>query len=156
MAPDVSGVTFPTGWDFAWLACDAAGHVAVFTNAGVGPIPSASLALGELAESAEEHVDQLPVVGACVLLVKMPRPDDYLAFAKRGLFAYDWSDVHRRSGFSHQYELIARPEVSAELGRVSEAVRRLASAVRFLGTNFADSPRLSPAGLVPCVTEAPT
>jgi hypothetical protein len=155
MAPDVSGVTFPTGWDFAWLACDAAGHVAVFTNAGVGPIPSASLALGVLAESAEEHVDQLPVVGTCVLLAKLPRPDDYVAFAKRGLFAYDWSDVHRRTGFSHQYELIARPEAPVDVGRVSASVRLLASAVRFHGTNFADSPRLSPAGLFPCVAAQP-
>lgn len=42
---------FPTGADFAWLASDAAGHVAVFTNAGEGPIPRAVLELGDRADS---------------------------------------------------------------------------------------------------------
>jgi hypothetical protein len=31
----------PLGQDDAWLATDAVGHVAIFTNAGPGPIPIA-------------------------------------------------------------------------------------------------------------------
>src|SRR5262249_20308087 len=89
---------FPHGWDYAWLAVDACGHVAIFTNAGVGPIPVAVLADRKTADRAEELVRQLPERGGCELLVSFPRPDDFIGFARRGLFAYDWTDVSRIVG----------------------------------------------------------
>jgi hypothetical protein len=35
---------YPHGCDYVWLAVDAAGSVAIFTNAGQGPIPAVVLA----------------------------------------------------------------------------------------------------------------
>src|SRR5260370_3186543 len=54
---------FPVGLDFAWLACDAAGHVAVFTNAGTGPIPAAVLAERPAADRSCTLVRDVPRVG---------------------------------------------------------------------------------------------
>jgi hypothetical protein len=44
-----------------------------------------------------------------LLLVPLPRPDDFEAFARRGFFAFDWRDVHRTTDRSQLYEIQARP-----------------------------------------------
>lgn len=46
-------------------------------------------------ESGEESALALPEISGFDLLTHVHRPDDFIAFARRGLFAYDWSDVHR-------------------------------------------------------------
>lgn len=104
---------FPLGLDYAWLACDAAGQVAMFANAATGPIPAAVLDGRPPTDHAEALVRRLSAVGGHTLLIRFPRPDDYILWAKRGLYAYDW----RESG---QYELIAlptRPRVVSEFPR---------------------------------------
>src|SRR5438132_124105 len=99
----------PHGRDYAWVALDAVGHVAVFTNAGEGPIPTAVLTNRQEADQAEELIHRLPQRGECQLLMTLPRPDDFIAFARRGLFAYDWRDVHQARDRTFRYELLARP-----------------------------------------------
>lgn len=93
--------------DLPWVATDASGRLAIFTTAGEGPVPPSALQVSAAAEAA---VAQLPVVGGSELLVRYSRPDDFLAWAERGLYAYDWRDVHRanaqRTGC---YELVAKP-----------------------------------------------
>ena len=40
--------------------------------------------------------------------VGVPRPDDFVELAGRGLFVYDWTDIHRkRKDYLHAYELVA-------------------------------------------------
>src|SRR5437763_1991523 len=95
---------FPDGLYYAWLAVDAVGQIAVFTNAGRGPIPAAVLANRETADRAESLVATLPERGSCEMMVTMPRPDDFIAFARRGLFVYDWQDVNRKEAKSSCYE----------------------------------------------------
>jgi hypothetical protein len=107
--------------DLPWVAVDAAGRLAVFTTAGEGPVPSSALRVSAAAELA---VAQLPVVGGTELLVNYPRPDDFLGWAERGLFAYDWSDVHRSSANSSGcYELVAKPLCPVTLGSLSPELR---------------------------------
>lgn len=79
----------PLGQDDAWLATDAVGHVAIFTNAGPGPISIAVLADRRASDQAESLIKALPERGDSQMLVILPRPDDFVAFARRGLFAYD-------------------------------------------------------------------
>src|SRR3569623_1159708 len=98
--------------DGAWLAIDAQGRVAVFTTAGVAPIPTVVLD-GYRESSPEDLVNKLPVIGGYGLRVKYPRPADYTGFAARGFYAYDWQDVHRTSDFSRGYDLIAVPSIPA-------------------------------------------
>jgi hypothetical protein len=78
---------YPVGWDYAWLAADAAGQVAMFMTAGLGPIPNAILSDRSLADRAESLIEALPERGNCQMLATLPRPDDFVAFARRGLFA---------------------------------------------------------------------
>jgi hypothetical protein len=102
---------YPECIDYEWFAFDAVGHIAVFTTAGVGPIPKPVLASRAAEDALGEFAHHLPIRGTAVMLVSLPRPDDYMAFAAQGLFAYDWADVHRSArDWSGVYELYARPD----------------------------------------------
>jgi hypothetical protein len=140
----MSGTLALQGIDAAWLALDSAGHVAIFTTGGEGPVPEA---LVSYATIVEEMVCCLPEMSEVDLRARVPRPDSFLAFARRGLYAYDWSDVHRsRSQALGSYELQAVPlhpravsELPVELQRIAEMCRT--SAVLF------GEPQLNPSAV---------
>lgn len=136
MEPDES---YPHGLDYSWLAADAAGHVAIFTNAGRGPIPIAVLADRRASDHAEPLVIALPERNDAHMLVTLPRPDDFVAFARRGLFAYDWQDCHRGAGRSRRHELLARPAAPITVGELEGEVASLIDKVRFGSLRFDDS-----------------
>ncbi len=138
--------------DWAWLATDAAGRVAIFTTAGVAPIPTAVLDQPGIVDPAEELVSQLPPVGRAELLVSLPRPDDFVAFAERGLFAYDWADVSRVRDRTGCYELQARPAAPISASQLGPELSAAAGLVRFAGVAFADSVLLPVGQLVACET----
>jgi hypothetical protein len=122
---------FPHGLDYAWLAVDAVGHVGIFTNAGQGPIPIAVLVDRITADSAEPWVKALPERAQCEMLITLPRPDDFIAFARRGLFPYDWRGV--------VYELIARPSSPVQIQELGSEIGRLAQRVEFNSLQFGKS-----------------
>ena len=120
--------------DLPWVAVDGEGRLAVFTNAGEGPVPSSALLVSSAAEAA---VAQLPVVGGSELLVKYSQPDDFVAWAERGLYAYDWSDVHRSSAErTGCYELIAKPLHPASLVGIAQGLRSPFEATVIAGATF--------------------
>ena len=93
--------------DVVWLAADPKGFLAAFVTAGAGPIPPAAL---PFVAGAEEAALRLPSISECQLLMRAPRPDDFAELAKRGLFVYDWSDIHRTTTAElRAYELVAVP-----------------------------------------------
>jgi hypothetical protein len=102
---------YPTGIDSVWIAKDRNGHLGAFVTGGVGPIPIHALNNEYLAvEDVEDAVCQLPLVSETHLLATMKRPDAFVAMAKRGIFVYDWRDVHRTEReYTRTYELIAIP-----------------------------------------------
>jgi hypothetical protein len=125
------------GLDVAWIAINAIGQVAIFTTGGEGPIPDTAAVS---VENAEEEVAALPEIGDYALLVDVPRPDDYVSFAKRGLFAYDWCDVHRTAGEATGcYELQARPSRPLILSELPSSLKTAASATRIFDLSFGSS-----------------
>lgn len=103
---------YPYNLDCVWLATDRDGHVGVFVTGGIGPIPVLTLDPERISiEYIEGRIYELPVVSKARLVVTLKRPDDFVDFAQRGLFAFDWTDVHRtRSEAIYAYEQIAVPE----------------------------------------------
>jgi hypothetical protein len=125
------------GIDAAWLAADASGQIAVFTTGGEGPIPESAL---PSMESGEDAARGLPAVSDVDLLSSYPRPDDFIAFARRGLFAYDWSDVHRSSAQElGVYELQARPFQPLHLADLPAPLQAMAAATRLSSVVFGAS-----------------
>ena len=106
---------YPWKDDVEWLAVDRQGFVGVFTTGGSGPIPHTFLRAPGLLERVHDAIWSLPEISKGTLLVTLPSPDDYSAFARRGLFAFDWADVERTADFSNRYELHAQPDAPARL-----------------------------------------
>ncbi len=125
------------GIDAAWLAIDGLGQVAVFTTAGQGPVPKSALAS---IESAEADVLRLPAICEATRVMAVPRPDSFVAFAERGLFAYDWSDAHRTSsGSIGGYELAAVPTIPVRTSQLPAGLQSGASATRIPGIEFGNA-----------------
>ena len=119
---------YPLGIDLAWLAVDRGGHVAAFITGGEGPIPINLLDPDVLTDDdIEQRILSMPPVS----LVRITRPgvesNSFAAIAERGLYVYDWTDVHRTATEEvHVYELVAAPtsplkiaELPAELASVA-------------------------------------
>lgn len=128
--------TYLPGIDHAWLATDDIGHVAIFTTGGEGPMPASAVPEEELA--LEDGLLALPVSSGVLMHIAYPRPDDYRALAQRGLYAFDWTDVHRgTSRHQEKYQLVAQPEHALMLEQLPTQLR--AAATRLRGVLFAQA-----------------
>jgi hypothetical protein len=137
--------------DLAWLAVDTSGRLAVFTTAGIAPIPSTVLDHPAEVRSAEELLRKLPTIGQSHLLVTLPRPDDYVGFARRGLFAYDWRDVHRTSNqHTNCYEIISRPEVCRYQRDLAAELQNIANLVHLDSLSFIETDKIRVDQLILC------
>ncbi|WP_338523731.1 hypothetical protein NUH87_29115 [Pseudomonas batumici] len=124
-------------FDVGWIATDAIGQVALFTTAGPGPIPDSALPSVEI---SEELVLSLPEVSDVDLVTSMSGANAFVAFAKRGFFAYDWSDVHRAARQAlNGYELQYRPLNPLTLFDLPAPLRALAEVTRLSGVTFGAS-----------------
>src|SRR5512138_1586037 len=95
-ARDVQERNYPDGVDCGWIAADRDGRVGVFVTGGRGPIPRIALLPGRPpVEDVESVLNSLRSFTTAKVLVSLKRPDDFVELAQRGLFAYDWTDVHR-------------------------------------------------------------
>lgn len=99
-----------TGEEFDWYALDRKGHLAVFTTAGLGPVPGAIWAHREKFYALATAVDGLPAADAFEKMFSGPGNHlEWCDLARKGLFAFDYYDVHRKTNRLHGYDLIARP-----------------------------------------------
>ncbi|HSD87871.1 MAG TPA: hypothetical protein VLB44_10170 [Kofleriaceae bacterium] len=106
--------------EFDWLAWDADGFVALFSSAGFGPVPEKLPAMVDAIDAALERMKALPLTGD-----ETAEPDEWLAAAQRGFFAFDWAHGHDR------YELEALPKRTLRIDEIhDEAIRELVSRVR--------------------------
>jgi hypothetical protein len=132
---------FPDGLDYGWVALDGRGSVGFFTNGGRGPIPAAVIAERPAADEAEDLVLQLPEHGGGTAVVETPSvPDAFTVFARRGLFVYDWQDVHRVSREATGcYELVARPSAELTAAELPSDLARLARLTRLEAIVFEEA-----------------
>lgn len=124
------------GIDFGWVACDETGYVGVFFTGGEGPVPDASFLEGAMHETLFDELASLPRTTASELLVRFPRPEDYVASAERGLFAFDWSDAHRTGNALNGYEMIARPAMPLTLSQLPQSLRAIVASSKLIGARF--------------------
>lgn len=116
------------GVDSGWLAIDARGFVAVFFTGGEGPIHADA---DPYDDAVSDALRSMPASSPFELLATYPRPDDFSDAARRGLFAYDWSDVHPTNReLIEGYELIARPERPVHWTQLPEPARTASAAAR--------------------------
>ncbi|MES2057000.1 MAG: hypothetical protein V4564_13775 [Pseudomonadota bacterium] len=118
---------YPHHIDFVWLASDPDGQLAAMITAGSGPMPDALLAAFEELPDLESWMLGLPHIADAILLVDVPDPASCRALSEKGLFVYDWTDIHRpTSQCLNAYELVARPSVTLRLEELPSDLRSAA------------------------------
>jgi hypothetical protein len=121
-------MNYPEQIDLVWLAVDEVGNLAAMITGGAGPIPSSVLAHGDKVLDIEEALLALPLLGAASIHVQVPNPSSFEALGKRGLFVYDWADVHRPIASALKtYELVASPSDYLNLGDMPASLKALAT-----------------------------
>ena len=128
-----------SGIDYEWFLADAIGQLAVLITAGKGPVPGPIIRAQLFSETLEVFLKGLPDQGGYVIqtrdrftrstphahlcfaeILDQPIPDDAVArkalkdwmeYSRKGLFGYDWLDVHRPARLrSECYEMVTAPE----------------------------------------------
>jgi hypothetical protein len=122
------------GAEFDWLACDTAGHVALFSTAGGGYAPPEFLRDTEAHDGAIEAILALPASAAARFAPELPPncENTWREVAERGLFVFD-ADVH-----GGPYRLVAVPAAPAHVADLPEPVRAVVSLVVFTHVRFAE------------------
>jgi hypothetical protein len=147
-------IEYPSGLDVEWIAVDREGRVGVFTTAGAGPVPRAYLESGTLLDGIRDFIRSLPEITHYDLFAVCPKPDDFIAFARRGLYSFDWADVHRTTADATQlYEVQARPVIPATVDALTwpASLRRLLDAVTSPDLDF-DHAAVDVASAFDCAT----
>jgi hypothetical protein len=147
---------YPEATDFVWLAVDRDDNVAAFVTAGCGPIPVNFLDVEHYnIFEIEQRLDGLPRISEMRLLVELERPDDFIDISQRGIFAYDWSDIHRtRREEILKYELIAAPLHSIKATQLPDDLAVLAMSSKFAKIAFANARTVDVRAALSCI-EAP-
>ena len=143
--------SYPEGVDCAWIGVDRGGRIGVFVTGGEGPIPALALHATRIpVEEIEGRLLRLPPTTSGRLIVQLKRPDDFMAFARRGFFAYDWSDVHRtRSEGIGKYQQIAVPESPLVSAQLPSEIAGLLEGIE-LNVSFAQDAIVDAAKELPC------
>ncbi len=132
---------YPEGIDCVWLASDCNGHLGAFVTGGVGPIPTRLLAdKDNHVEDIEAIACNLPEVSESRMLVSVKRPDDFMELGARGIYVYDWSDIHRTiSERRHTYEPVTVPLNPITVGMLPDNLAQMARLLMFSGLAFVDN-----------------
>ena len=131
---------YPEHLDCLWLASDSEGYLGAFITAGAGPIPMEALNfIGLPVVDTGDRLCQLPAVSKAQSIVSFSLPDDVIDLAERGIFVYDWSDVHRtKLQEVKEYELYAVPTKPITVASLPSDLESLARAVKLANIKFTD------------------
>jgi len=113
------------GREFDWFCLDQAGHVGVFCSAGSGPVPEAVFQGGvERYNELLAFLSAREQLGAELVFNGRENYQDWERYAKYGLYAFDFQDVHRSSAKKrHGYDLIYRPKQPLMASELPEDLR---------------------------------
>jgi len=114
---------YPHGIDCVWLATDAEGRLAAMITGGCGPIPPEALS-GEMEIfDVEAELLGLPINGEAILRRAVPDPSSFRALGSRGLYVYDWTDLHRTTvEATGRYELVTEPLMPARRDQLPDEI----------------------------------
>lgn len=130
---------YPEGIDCVWLASDREGHLGAFVTGGIAPIPTYWLNSENMQiEDVEGSVCELPNASAVRMLIEIKRPDDFIEMASKGIFVYDWRDIHRTSDRCNTYELVAAPLTPITIDGLSGDLADMAKSLLFGDVAFVD------------------
>lgn len=102
--------------EFDWIGIDNQEQIAIFSSVGMGYIPPKVLS------SYESYIGLANILyhrdkftSAEIISKETGKKDHWRDWAQKGLFAYDYYDIHRMEKFE-RYDLIAVPGVPLKVG----------------------------------------
>jgi hypothetical protein len=148
-------VKYPSGSDIAWLASDSRGNAGVFVTGGSGPIPMKAFeSCGDSISEVEGRLQTLAITSDFKLWAEMKRPADFVDFARRGLFAFDWRDAVRvLARRTSVYEKVASPSTPIALSSLSSELLKIAQHTSIPGVSFAEAISVDVNALLACLTK---
>ncbi|MFN3856191.1 MAG: hypothetical protein ACK4RV_00460 [Caulobacter sp.] len=139
---------YPQGLDVLWLAADRKGRLASFASAGRGPVPKSQIEgfddWDDLFAWLDVRSDQEYSVDSEMVY------EEARSFAAKGLYVYDWSDIHRTAAIGLGYERLCRPAEPVLLHALPPNLARIP--ISQLDVDFDDAPWVDPSGLVACLS----
>lgn len=128
------------------MAADRNGHLGAFMTAGTGPIPMAALSsVSTPLSKVECEISRLPTVTQARLLVSVKRPDDWINFAERGFFVFDWTEA------VDAYIAVAQPTVPLQIGMLPDDLAALAESTRAMELVFGGGTRVTISTYFRCI-----
>ena len=146
---------YPVGIDCGWLGEDSLRNIGIFITAGVAPIPIHALAISGIAvEDVEALVLDLPKIGEAELLINVPSPDSFIGLAERGLFVYDWQDVHcAHQDATGAYVAVAIPSKPIKSNELSGILAVIATTTVFEKETFLNSKQINVNNWFECLSD---
>jgi hypothetical protein len=94
---------------------------------------------------------ELPRVTQAQLLIAEPLPDVLIELAERGLFVFDWQDVHRPIvKCSNRYEAVALPAVPISTDGLPPLLKTVAVEATLRAATFRTERMLDVCAQIPC------
>jgi hypothetical protein len=126
------------GREFDWLGIDRNGRVAVFSNAGYGPLPETVNERLADVDAALERTDELPMIGSASNVENIGGGDysSWYSYSAKGFYAYDW---RVRGG---PYRRLSSPTIPISIDRLPDQLQAVARLVVFR-VDFADEPEIT-------------
>lgn len=92
-----------------WLAVDNKGQLGIFTAVLNAPIPDQVKSSFEIYEVLRQIIEGIPGSTTGIVVTREKGDfSDWITYAEKGLFAFDFQDIHRTVK-KNQYDLIAKP-----------------------------------------------
>ena len=108
----------PYSQELNWFATDNSGQLAVFTSVMNAPIPDNVKNSYERYLELKSKIDSLSKTTQAIITTKEKgNLKDWIEYADKGLFAFDFQDVHRTKK-KNQFDLIARPKTPLTLDKL--------------------------------------
>jgi hypothetical protein len=84
--------------------------------------------------------------------VEYPRPEHFLALGQRGLFVFDWSDVHRvRAAELGAYEMVCLPSSPLLESALSPELRQYLAYLSYFQVEFESVATFDPRRQTTCI-----
>jgi hypothetical protein len=120
-----------------WFAVDNKGQLGIFTAVMNAPIPDKVKSSYENYKDLRQRIELTPkITSAIVVTREKGNFRDWTAYADKGLFAFDFQDIHRTDKKNH-YDLIAKPTRPLTIDEL-HLPSLLADSLAKLDCNFGD------------------
>ena len=120
-----------------WYALDKNGNIGIFTAIMNAPIPGKIKASYDNYIGLKYFIDSLPKSSSFLLTTaESGNFSDWTHNAEKGLFAYDFHDVHRTT-VKNKYDLIARPTLPLNIKDINIPINLLDTLIQ-LDCDFLD------------------